>query len=85
MPYTVRLSTSAERELSRLERIDQRRIVNSLRRLEAEPHFGPGVRKLVGMEGYRLRVGDFRILYEIREQEVIVLVVRIGHRREVYR
>jgi mRNA interferase RelE/StbE len=85
MLYAVRLSTSAERQLARLEKTDQRRIVNALSRLENEPHFRPGVKQLTGVEGYRLRVGDFRVLYEIREHEVVVLVVKIGHRREVYR
>lgn len=85
MAYSVRLSSSAERQLAKIERRDQYRIVEALKRLATAPHGGAGIKKLAGIDGYRLRVGDFRVLYEVHEQEVVVLVVKIGHRREVYR
>lgn len=52
----------------------------------AEQPRGPGVEKLVGLDDtYRVRVGDYRILYEIDDGVLLILVVRIGHRRDVYR
>lgn len=62
----------------------KRRIEAALVGLREEPR-PPGVKRLVGQEGLlRIRVGDWRILYEVREREVVVLVVRIGPRGEVY-
>lgn len=45
----------------------------------------PGVKKLQGQDNYRLRVGDYRILYLVENADLVILVVAIGHRREVYR
>jgi mRNA interferase RelE/StbE len=45
----------------------------------------PGSEKLSGQERYRVRQGSYRILYEIEDQQVVVTVVKVGHRREVYR
>lgn len=62
----------------------KRRIEGALLTLREEPR-PAGVKRLVGQDGLlRIRVGDWRILYEVREQEVVVLVVRIGPRGEVY-
>ena len=62
----------------------KRRIEGALLALREEPR-PAGVKRLVGQDGLlRIRVGDWRILYEVREQEVVVLVVRIGPRGEVY-
>jgi mRNA interferase RelE/StbE len=62
-----------------------RRIINALRALETNPH-PPGSMKLKGgAELYRVRVGDYRVIYQVREAVLLVLVVQIGHRREIYR
>lgn len=62
----------------------KRRIESALLALREEPR-PAGMKRLVGQDGLlRIRVGDWRILYEVREQEVVVLVVRIGSRGEVY-
>lgn len=85
MAYTVELSNRAKRDLATLSAELQTRIVKALRTLEANPR-PLGIEKLKGEEHtYRLRVGDYRILYEVRDQVLLVLVVKIGHRREVYR
>jgi len=44
-----------------------------------------GCKKLSGREGWRIRIGDYRVLYEIREEVLVILVVDVGHRREIYR
>jgi len=70
-----------------LRQIPKKHITRILKRIEAlrsEPR-PPGVEKLSGQEKYRIRQGVYRILYEIRNHELIVVVVKIGHRRDVYR
>jgi mRNA interferase RelE/StbE len=83
--YTVELSNRAKRDLAALSAEVQTRIVKALRTLEANPQ-PPGVGKLKGEDSaYRLRVGDYRVLYEVHDKRLLVLVVKIGHRRDVYR
>jgi len=84
MRYTVRLKPSADRVLGKLSRELQGRILAKLDQLAEDPH-PPGAEKLDGEPGYRVRVGDYRVVYDILHEEVTVLVIRIGHRREVYR
>ncbi len=85
MIYTVELRPSARRELLKLRRHDQLRLVRAMDALAANPR-PRGVKKLSGPDDlYRVRVGDYRIVYQIHDDRLIVLVVRIGHRRDVYR
>lgn len=85
MTYTVRLTRPAQKTLDTLEGSLVLRIVNALRALETEPR-PPGVTKMAGAENqWRVRVGDWRIIYSILDRELIVLVVKLGHRREIYR
>ena len=82
--YTVRLKPRAERELDRLPIAVARRIWEKLLTLGREPR-PPGASKLEGVEGYRIRVGDYRIVYLVDDDQRVVDVARIAHRREVYR
>ncbi|MGH9465118.1 MAG: type II toxin-antitoxin system RelE family toxin [Thermoanaerobaculia bacterium] len=84
MTYSVRIKASAAKALARIAAPDRRRLIEAIDRLAAEPHAG-GVLKgeFAGLR--RLRVGHYRIVYEVQQRELTVLVVRIGHRREVYR
>ena len=85
MKYTVRLNAQVGKVLNRLPPDMRRRLV---RRLEAlEDNTRPrGVEKLAGVEElYRVRVGTYRIVYAIRDRELVVVIVRVGHRRDVYR
>jgi mRNA interferase RelE/StbE len=84
VPYTVVLKRSAERELDALPRGIRDRLVQHLLTLEQEPR-PRGSRKLQGLSGRRLRVGDYRILYEVDDTEAKVTVLAVGHRREVCR
>jgi len=84
LTYALFIEKRAERALSRIARQDQERIADAIRRLADEPR-PPGVKKLSGREAWRLRVGDYRILYEIHDEQLETLVVDIGHRREIYR
>jgi len=85
MIYSILLAPSAERQLKTLAGPIQKRIVKRLRTSAANPR-PQGVKKLAGEDGvYRIREGDHRIIYTIRDEELIVLVVKIGARKEIYR
>lgn len=85
MAYTVIIERSAVRDLKRLPPSIRCRVDAHIRGLAREPR-PQGVEKLSGSEcSYRIRVGDYRILYEIHDDILHVLVVKIAHRREVYR
>ncbi len=84
MAYLVTLKRSAEKELSRLPGEIHDRIIERLMTLQEDPR-PAGVRKLRGREGYRIRIGDYRVLYVIYDSEQQVEVYSVAHRREVYR
>ena len=84
MIYAVLLKASAEREMARLPDRVHDRIVKHLLRLWGQPR-PPGSRKLQGMDAYRIRIGDYRVLYQVDDQRLRVIVYSVGHRREVYR
>ncbi len=79
------MDSRTRKALARLPSDTHIRIVRKLQALEDNPR-PAGVEKLAGVENlYRVRVGDWRIVYAIRDRELVVIVIRIGHRREVYR
>jgi mRNA interferase RelE/StbE len=83
MAYTVELAPAAERQLNALAKPLRNRLIAHLLNLQHDPR-PPGVKKLSD-ETYRIRVGDYRIIYDVVDQTLLVLVLTIGHRREVYR
>ena len=85
MSYTIELRPAARRDLKGLPQEVLQRVSRKIDSLADNPR-PPGVEKLSGSEdSYRVRVGDYRILYEIRDKVLLVIVVRIRHRREAYR
>jgi mRNA interferase RelE/StbE len=84
MRYRVILPKSVQKELDRLPEEIAARIMARWSALESNPR-PPDVKKLKGRQGWRVRAGDYRIIYEILDRELVVIVVTIGHRREVYR
>ena len=83
--YALLIKRSAERDLRRLPRILFERVNERILSLRDDPR-PHGVRKLSGaLEGWRIRVGDYRILYQIDDEARTVTIVRVRHRREVYR
>ena len=82
--YSIQLTRSAAKELERIPLKDRRRIVDRITALADDPR-PAGAERVSGDDKYRIRQGDYRILYEIVDYELIVAVVRVGHRREVYR
>ena len=83
MRYEVLLLQSAEKELDRLPSAIYNRVRDKVISLEGNPR-PRGLKKLSGREEYRLRVGDYRILYVVDDNNHIVTIVSVGHRREVY-
>lgn len=84
-PYEVRVARRAARSLASLERREQQRIRAALDLLADNPR-PPNCVAMQGEDSvYRVRVGDYRIVYEVQDSVLIVHVVRIGHRREIYR
>ncbi|MBK6016216.1 type II toxin-antitoxin system RelE/ParE family toxin [Streptomyces sp. MBT53] len=87
MKYAFRFTTTAQRQLRTVDRTSAMRILTALTRLGDDPYRDDAdVKKLSGHDGlYRLRVGDFRLAYRIDDGRLIILVVKIGNRRDVYR
>lgn len=86
--YRVELAPAARRQLRKLDRQIARRVLVELDRLQSDPR-PPGCRAMVGQKDrWRIRVddaGDYRIVYEVHDDQLLVLVVTVAHRREVYR
>ena len=82
--YRIEFRPAALRELRKVDRTAQPRIQGAIALLAQDPR-PPASRQLRGRDGYRLRVGDYRILYTIDEGVLLIVVVLIGHRRDVYR
>ena len=84
MTYSLQIKRSAAKALAKITKTDRIRLVEAIDRLREEPNAG-GVLKgeFAGLR--RLRVGSYRIIYEVIDEQLVVLVIRVGHRREVYR
>jgi mRNA interferase RelE/StbE len=83
--WSVSYSAEALRTLAHMDRAIAKRLRAKILVLARNP-LAPNnnVKKLTGIEGYRLRVGDWRIVYTLRHEVLTIIVVRVGHRREVY-
>lgn len=82
--YELAFKKSVAKDLRAFPTQDVKRIMQRIRSLANEPR-SAGCEKLSGLERYRVRQGAYRIIYEIEESRLVVLVVKIGHRRDVYR
>jgi mRNA interferase RelE/StbE len=84
LSYSLQILRSAQKEMAKISPGDQQRIREAILRLadDARP---AGSRKLTGLDAWRIRVGDYRVIYEIQDEVLTVLVVKIKHRRDVYR
>ena len=82
--FEVIFKQSVAKDLRQIPKKDVTRILNRIKALSIEPR-PPGVEKLSGQDKYRVRQGAYRILFEVRNNELIVVVVKIGHRRDVYK
>jgi mRNA interferase RelE/StbE len=85
MIYRVEIRASAQRDIARFPSREQKRITTKISALAENPR-PSGCVKLTALDNlWRIRVGDYRVVYSIHDQELIVLIVHVAHRREVYR
>ena len=84
MNYDIFILRSAQKQLSKLPALAYARVRDAIFALAEDPR-PPGCLKLKDREGWRIRVGDYRVIYEIDDTESIVTVLDVDHRRDVYR
>ena len=82
--YNVRIKSSAVKELEAIPAKDRRRIATKIQALASNPR-AAGCEKLAGLDKYRIRQGNYRVLYTIEDDVLIVTVIAIGNRRDIYR
>ena len=82
--YKVYFRESVEKDLNTIPRKDLRKILQRIKMLEDNPR-PPGCEKLTGQERYRVRQGKYRIVYSIQDDELAVWIVKVGHRKDLYR
>lgn len=84
VPYSLKIKQSAYKELQRLDKKERISIVSAIDKLTDNPHIGKVLKgEFSGLR--RIRSGNYRVIYEINEGEVLILVLRIAHRKQVYR
>jgi mRNA interferase RelE/StbE len=81
--YGIVFSDSAVKQLRKLDKDVQQRIISALERIRIKPE--SYVKKLVGEPGFRLRVGDYRVIIDIDHGDLLILVIKIGHRKDIYK
>ena len=81
--YTLIYSSAALKQLEKLDKPLQERILSTLERLRIRPE-SCNIKKLIGMEGYRLRVGNYRIIFDMEKDKLLILILKIGHRKQIY-
>jgi mRNA interferase RelE/StbE len=85
LSYLIEVKRSAAKELRKIPKADQKRIADKIDSLAQNPP-NPTATKMKGNNPFhKVRVGDYRIIYEIQEEVLIILVVKIGHRKDVYK
>lgn len=83
MMYVVILAKTVEKQLDKLPNDVAARILKKLTTLELNPR-SSDTKKLKGCNAYRVRVGDYRVIYEIHDRQLLVIVIQVGHRRDIY-
>ena len=82
--YKIKIKQSAKKELLKLPKRELQKVTNKILSLSENPR-PSGVEKLSGDDKYRIRQGNYRIIYSIHDEQLIITVVKIGHRRDIYR
>lgn len=83
--YRIEVSATAERQIRKLPRVDQIRVVRVIRSLAANPR-PSGCRKLSGFDDvFRVRIDRYRVLYSIEDSRLIIIVLKVGDRKDIYR
>jgi len=82
--YKIFFKRSAVKDLEPIPKKDLRRIINRIKSLQEDPR-PPGCEKLAGQDRYRIRQGNYRIVYAVQDQDLTVWIVKVGPRRDIYR
>jgi len=83
MSYEIIFTDTSRKQFKKLEKDIQERIIKALERIRIRPE--AYVKKLVGDPGYRLRVGEYRVIIDIKKEKLVILVIKIGHRKNIYK
>jgi mRNA interferase RelE/StbE len=81
--FEIEFSKSSEKQLLKLDKKIQIRIISTLDRIRVRPY--PHVKKLIGNPYFRLRVGEYRVILDIQQDKLIIFVIEIGHRKNIYK
>lgn len=84
MAHSIKYKPSVEKEIDSLDGDLKKRIARAIRALADNPR-PSGCKKLRGSDLYRIRIGEYRVIYEVRDDVLFVLVLRVGHRSEIYK
>lgn len=81
--YKIVLTKTAQKQLDKLDDAVATPIINAIRTLASDPR-PKGFKKLKGRPGYRIRTGNYRVIYEIADKQLIITVIALGHRKDIY-
>lgn len=84
MTYHINILRRAQKQLAKIDRKNHSRIIKAIEALSKTPR-PAGCKKLSGRPAWRIRIGSFRVIYEIQDDQLLILVVEIGDRRDVYK
>ena len=84
MSYAIEILRTAQKQIAKIDRDQHPRIIEAIRNLSSDPR-PSGCKKLSGRPAWRIRVGPYRVIYEIYDDRLVVLVVAIGDRKDIYR
>ncbi len=84
MKFSIEITRKAQKSLAKIPADYQEKIILSIRKLAEEP-FPPGSIKLSGRDAWRIRIGTYRVIYEVHQDVLSILVVLVGHRKDIYK
>ena len=84
MNYKIYIERSAQKALSKMPKKNQNRIIEFIQNLSNNPR-PSNSKKLTGRPAWRIRIGNYRIIYEIEDDKLIIIVINIGHRKDIYK
>ena len=82
--YKILIKPSAVKELKKIPKKELKKITDRIQALSSDPR-PPGCEKLAAQNAYRIRQGTYRIIYTIEDDQLIILIIKVGHRRDIYR
>jgi mRNA interferase RelE/StbE len=82
--YRIEILRSAQKQLAKIDQVAQKRIINAVYELAENPR-PTGCKKLSGRPAWRIRVGEYRVIYEIHDNQLLVLIIAMGSRKDIYR